>query len=61
MELTTKILIFSAVLGVLYLAFTLRTWVMGARQNALKKELKNNLISLLVLAVIAAIFIYFNN
>jgi len=60
MELTRKVLIISAAIGVLYLAFSLRTWVSGDRQNSFKKELRNGLISFLVFAVIAAIFIYFN-
>jgi len=61
MELTRKILIISGFLGVGLVALTLRMWFLGDRSNPFKKELKSNLIALLVFAVIAAIVIYINN
>jgi hypothetical protein len=61
MELTRKFLIFSGVIGLGFVAFTLRTWVLGNQQNSIKKELRSNLLFLLVLAVIAGVIIYLNN
>ena len=61
MELTRKIFIISAAIGVLFVAFTLRTWVMGGRQSSFKKELWGSLIAIFVFAIIAAIIIYINN
>lgn len=61
MELTRKILIVSAAIGVLFVAFTLRTWAMDGRKSSFKKELWGSLIAILVFAIIAGIFIYINN
>jgi len=61
MELTIKLLIISGFLGVGFVAFTLRMWVLGDRSNSLKDEFRSSLIALLVFAVIAAIVIYINN
>lgn len=61
MELTRKILIVSVAIGVLFVAFALRTWIMDGRQSSFKKELRGSLIAIFVFAIIAAIFIYINN
>lgn len=61
MELTRKLLIISGFLGVGFVAFTLRMWVLDNRSNSLKDEFRNSLIALIVFAVIAAIVIYINN
>jgi len=61
MELTRKFLIFSGVIGLGIVAFTLRTWILGNQQNSIKKELRSNLLFLLVLAIIAGFIIYLNN
>jgi hypothetical protein len=61
MELTRKLLIISGVIGVEFVAFTLRMWVLGDRSNSLKDEFRSSLIALLVFAVIAAFIIYINN
>ncbi|WP_129128290.1 hypothetical protein [Geomonas oryzae] len=61
MDLTRKVLIISTALGILFVAFALRMWVLGGRQNPLKKELMSSFIAVLIFAVIAAIMIYINN
>lgn len=61
MELTRKILIVSAAIGVVFVAFTLRTWVIDGRKSSFKKELWGSLIAIFVFAIIAGIFIYINN
>jgi len=61
MELTRKIIIYTAFIGFGFIALSLRMWVLGPRQYSFKKEIRINLIILLVLAVIASIVIYVNN
>lgn len=61
MDLTRKILIFTAFIGFGFAAVTLRMWILGGRQNSFKYELKGSFIFLLIFAAIAAIIIYINN
>jgi len=61
MELTRKIIIYTAFIGFGFIALSLRMWVLGPRQYSFKKEIRINLIILFVLAVIASIVIYVNN
>jgi len=61
MEFTRKILIISGFVGLGFVAFTLRTWVLGNQQNSFKKEIWINLLFLLGFTVIAGCIIYLNN
>jgi preprotein translocase subunit SecE len=61
MELTRKILIITAALVILFVAFTLRMWVLGDRQHSFKKELISSFIAVLVFAVIVVIIFHINN
>jgi len=61
MDLTRKILIYAVFIGLGFLAFTLRAWVIGDRRVSFKDELKYSLVVLLAFAAIAAIIIYLNN
>jgi len=61
MELTRKFLIVSGFIGIGFVAFTVRTWIMGNQRNSFRKEIKNNLLFLLVFALIAGFIIYLNN
>lgn len=61
MELREKILITSAVLGFFLLAFVLRTWVNGGRQDSFIKVLRDNLLVFLGFLIVFAVVIYINN
>jgi len=61
MELITKILTYSAVIGVLFVALTLRVWAFGGREDSFKKDIRDCMITVIVFAAIAAVIIYINN
>lgn len=61
MELTQKIIIYVAFIGIGLVAAILRMWFVGYRYDSFKKEFKYNLIALVAFAVIATIIIYLNN
>jgi hypothetical protein len=53
--------LFLRFIGLGFVAFTLRTWVLVNLRGSFMKELRSNLLFLLVLAVIAGFIIYLNN
>jgi len=61
MELTRKILIYSAFIGLGVVASILRVWVLDCRRNSFKEYIKGFIAASIVFATIAAIAIYINN
>ena len=61
MELTRKIIIFIAFIGVGFVAATLRMWFVGDRRNSLKSAFRDSFIFFIIFAAIVAVIIYINN